>query len=837
MPRTVTNDFRAAPARRAATQDTCSVNRSELLARTGCLTVIRPPAPPVKPAPGQPGSLSSYVPALPEVFVAIVDDGRILAFNGHVDLGTGIRTSLAQIVAEELDVPAARVTMVLGDTAATPNQGPTIASATIQISAAPLRCAAAQARHALLALAAERFGVDAAQLRVDDGTISAVDRSGARRQASYAELVAQRRIALTLDPHTRTKDPAQYRIVGRASPRVDLPAKATGELTFVHDVRVPGMLHGRVVRPPYAGHDSGPFVGASLLDVDRTSVADVPGLVAVVTIGDFVGVVAEREEHAIRAARQLRVVWRPHPPLPPLDDPAAAIAAAPAQPRLLLDEGDVEAARTLPDTLTLTRTYTWPFQMHASIGPSCAVADYRARGDGRITVWSGTQNPVSLRYDLATLVARDEADIDIVRMEAAGCYGRNGADDVCGDALLLSRAVGRPVRVQLMRADEHLWEPKGAGQQMRVTGTVSRDGRLVGYDFATRYPSNDAPLLAALLTGTIAPEPRVFEMGDRTAVSPYVCAHRRFVCEDLAPLVRASWLRGVSALPNSFAHDAFVDECAALTGVDPLAFRIRHLQDARDRTAACRGRTRGLEAARAPRSRSGARRTRARHRVRALRAQPLSRFRRGVVRVDRGAERRSRDRRDSRRARDGRTGHRHDDQSGRRAPSDSRQCDPGAEPHAEGARALRGRQGRVARMGELSDPDLRGSAGCRRRADAATGRTAARCRRIGIGAGAGRGRERAVRRDRRAVLRAAFYAGNDSRRTARRRPLARGRGGRHARGGRYRLAAIRRDRGRREPNAPITRHSAPSSSIILRSRNCSATRSPGFSVPYVRSVT
>nr|WP_254213887.1 molybdopterin cofactor-binding domain-containing protein [Burkholderia multivorans] len=552
-----------------------------MLARTGCLTVIRPPAPPVKPAPGQPGSLSSYVPALPEVFVAIVDDGRILAFNGHVDLGTGIRTSLAQIVAEELDVPAARVTMVLGDTAATPNQGPTIASATIQISAAPLRCAAAQARHALLALAAEQFGVDAGQLRVDDGTISAVDHSGAQRQASYAKLVTQRRIALTLDPHTRTKDPAQYRIVGRASPRVDLPAKATGELTFVHDVRVPGMLHGRVVRPPYAGHDSGPFVGASLLDVDRTSVADVPGLVAVVTIGDFVGVVAEREEHAIRAARQLRVVWRPHPPLPPLDDPAAAIAAAPAQPRLLLDEGDVEAARTLPDTLTLTRTYTWPFQMHASIGPSCAVADYRAPGDGRITVWSGTQNPVSLRYDLATLVARDEADIDIVRMEAAGCYGRNGADDVCGDALLLSRAVGRPVRVQLMRADEHLWEPKGAGQQMRVTGTVSRDGRLVGYDFATRYPSNDAPLLAALLTGTIAPEPRVFEMGDRTAVSPYVCAHRRFVCEDLAPLVRASWLRGVSALPNSFAHDTFVDECAALTGVDPLAFRIRHLQDAR----------------------------------------------------------------------------------------------------------------------------------------------------------------------------------------------------------------------------------------------------------------
>ncbi|WP_269511519.1 xanthine dehydrogenase family protein molybdopterin-binding subunit [Burkholderia sp. IMCC1007] len=554
------------------------MNRSELLARDGCLTVIRLPAPPVKPAPGQPGSLSSYVPALPEVFVAILDDGRILAFNGHVDLGTGIRTSLAQIVAEELDVPAARVTMVLGDTAATPNQGPTIASATIQISATPLRCAAAQARHALLALAAERFGVDAAQLDTDGGTIS-VPADG--RTATFAALVAARRIALTLDLNARTKDPAHYRIVGKSAPRVDVPAKATGQLTFVHDMRVPGMLHGRVVRPPYAGHDSGAFVGTSLVDVDRASVADVPGLVAVVTIGDFVGVVAEREEHAIRAARQLRVTWRPHPALPSLDAPAAAIAAAPAQRRVLLDEGNVDAARTQPDTITLSRTYAWPFQMHGSIGPSCALADYRAPGDGRITVWSGTQNPVSLRYDLAMLVARDEADFDIVRMEAAGCYGRNGADDVCGDALLLSRAVGRPVRVQLSRADEHLWEPKGAGQLMQVTGTVTRDGRLLGYDFTTRYPSNDAPLLATLLTGAIAPEPRVFEMGDRTAVSPYASPNRRFVCEDLAPLVRASWLRGVSALPNSFAHDAFVDECAALAGIDPLAFRIRHLQDTR----------------------------------------------------------------------------------------------------------------------------------------------------------------------------------------------------------------------------------------------------------------
>ncbi|MDR3098278.1 MAG: molybdopterin-dependent oxidoreductase [Paraburkholderia sp.] len=568
------------------------MNRSELLARAGCLTVVRQPAPPVKPAPGQPGSLSSFVPEVPEVFVAVLDDGRMLAFNGHVDLGTGIRTSLAQIVAEELDVPAARVQMQLGHTAVTPNQGPTIASASIQISATPLRCAAAQARNALLQLAAERFGVSVEALATDNAEVFFADAASATtsatdtRRVSFAELVAGRRIVLDLDLKAAVKDPSTYRVIGKSSPRVDIPAKATGALTFVHDMRVPGMLHGRVVRPPYAGIDSGAFVGRLLDEVDRDSVAHVPGLRAVVVLGDFVGVVCEREEQAMRAARELRVKWKPLPALPALDDPGAAIKAAPAKRRLLLEEGDVEAARAAPGTLTISRTYVWPYQMHGSIGPSCALADYREPGAGRITVWSGTQNPVSLRYDLATLAGRDEADIDIVRMEAAGCYGRNCADDVCGDALLLSRAVGAPVRVQLTRADEHAWEPKGTGQVIDVTGTVTREGRMTGYDFVARYPSNDAPLLAALLTGVVSSEPRVFEMGDRTAVSPYLSASRRFACDDLAPLVRASWLRGVSALPNSFAHDAFADELAALTGVDPLEFRLRHLGDTRDDTRA-----------------------------------------------------------------------------------------------------------------------------------------------------------------------------------------------------------------------------------------------------------
>jgi nicotinate dehydrogenase subunit B len=556
------------------------VNRADVLARNGRLAIVRQPAAPVVPARGQPGSHSTFVPAVPEVFVAILDDGTILAFNGHVDLGTGIRTSLGQIVAEELDVAAEQVRMVLGSTASTPNQGPTIASASIQISAIPLRCAAAQARHALLELAAKRTGRAVAQLTTDGGRVfvRGTDSSGG---LSFGELVRDQKITLDLNTQVETKDPANYGLIGRSSKRVDIPAKATGQLTFVHDVRVPGMLHGRVIRPPYSGLDSGPFVGTSLVSVDESSVADVPGLRAVIVVGDFVGVVAEREDFAIRAARKLKVEWRPLPPLTSMDDIERTISDAPATRRLLLEEGDVELAREAPGAKTLSRTYVWPYQMHGSIGPSCAVADYRQPGDGRITVWSGTQNPVSLRHDLSRLVNRDEGDFDIERLEAAGCYGRNCADDVCGDALLLSRAVGQPVRVQLSREDEHLWEPKGTGQVVKVTGTVTHDGQLLGYDFSTRYPSNDAPLLALLLTGEEAPDARVFEMGDRTAVSPYASPNRRFVCEDLASIVRASWLRGVSALPNSFAHDAFADECAALTHTDPLEFRIRHLKDTR----------------------------------------------------------------------------------------------------------------------------------------------------------------------------------------------------------------------------------------------------------------
>src|SRR6266481_621728 len=295
-----------------------------LMAALGTLSVVRPA--------GSHGAL--------ETFVKISADGAVTAYNGHVDLGTGIRTALGQIVAEELDVSFARVVVVLGDTSRVPNQGATIASETIQITAVPLRKAAAQARQFLIARAAERLELPAEDLAIEDGLIRGKD----NRSVSYGELIADDIIRLELGDDVPVKDVSAYTIVGQSVPRVDLPAKATGELVYVHDVRLPGMLHGRVVRPPYAGVDAGAFVGTSLIAVDEASVRDIPGLVAVVRIADFVGVIAEREENAVKAAAQLKVTWKPTPTLPDLGDVETALRANPSTPRTLIDKGDVDAA-------------------------------------------------------------------------------------------------------------------------------------------------------------------------------------------------------------------------------------------------------------------------------------------------------------------------------------------------------------------------------------------------------------------------------------------------------------------------------------------------------------
>jgi nicotinate dehydrogenase subunit B len=523
----------------------------------GVLLVTREPPPAPPPVKGQPAAVPGNPAEGVEILIAVWDDGSVTALNGHVDLGTGIRTALAQIVAEELDVPLACVSMVLGTTSMAPNQGATIASASLQIHAVPLRAAAAQAREWLRA-------------RDPDGSLG------------YGTVLRGQHVELPLVLETVPKHPDEYRIVGRDVPRVDIPAKVKGELTFVHDMRVPGMLHGRVVRPPYAGADHGDFIGNTLESVDEASIAHIPGIRAVVVIRDFVGIVAEREEHAEQALRELRVNWKPWPGLPSQDNLEQMLRANPSTQRRMLDQGDVDGAMARA-AHAMPRTYVWPYQMHASIGPSCAVADWRADAPGgpRMTVWAGSQNPHVLRFDLSRLMGIADTAIDVIRMEASGCYGRNCADDVAADAALLSRAVGAPVRVQLTREQENLWEPKGAAQLMQVNGGVNIDGSVAAYDFQTSYPSNGAPTLALLLTRTIEPTGQAYEMGDRTARPPYDYENLRVSINDMPPVLRASWLRGVSALPNSFAHESYIDELAIAAGADPVEFRLRYLNDPR----------------------------------------------------------------------------------------------------------------------------------------------------------------------------------------------------------------------------------------------------------------
>lgn len=525
-------------------------NRAGFLQATGVLLVVRDPPPPPPPAAGQPPMVPGNPAEGVEILIALWDDGSANALSGKVDLGTGVATALGQLVAEELRLPFGRVRTLLGDTARAPNQGPTIASATLQIASEPLRRAAAQAR----AWLDTHAGGDPAALR-------------------------GQRVQLTLDLSTPLRPSADWTVAGQPLPRVDIPAKVFGDAVFVHDLRVDGMLHGRVLRPPYAGADHGAFIGHTLRGVDEASVAHVPGLVAVVHEGDFVGVVAEREEQAEAAMHALRLDWGDWPSLPPVGDTAQALSAHASTPRVVAERGDAAAANAAAP-LRLQRRYVWPYQMHASIGPSCAVAHWQ--GD-QLKVWAGTQNPHVLRADLALLTGLPDTAVDVVRLEASGCYGRNGADDVAADAALLSRAVGRPVRVQLTREQEHLWEPKGAAQLMDVDGSVGADGQLAGWDFHTCYPSNAAPTLALLLTGRVAATAQAYQMGDRTSVPPYRVDDLKVTVHDMAPILRASWLRGVSALPNSFAHECFIDELAHARGEDPLAFRLRHLDDQRAR--------------------------------------------------------------------------------------------------------------------------------------------------------------------------------------------------------------------------------------------------------------
>jgi len=522
-------------------------------------------------------------------WLAVASDGRVTVYCGKVELGTGIRTALAQIVAEELDVPFERVEMIMGDTATTPDQGYTAGSKSIQVAGPVLQRAAAEARAVLVARASDRLGEPVTRLTVRDGVVSVVN--DASKSVSYGELAGSgfdRSFTVGEDGGVSgtapLKDPKDYTIVGKSFARVDIPPKVTGQPSYVQDVRIDGMLHGRIVRPPLRTFTG---VGAVVESVDESSVADVPGLVQVVRNGNFIGVVAEREEQAIEAARKLKVTWRLTETLPEHENLYEYLRTLPvSEEETVADAGDVETALASA-ARTLEATYLWPFQAHASMGPSCAVADVRPDS---VQIWSSTQGVYPLRGAIAQLLGRDEETVRVIHVEGAGCYGHNGFDDVAADAALLSQAVGRPVRVQWMREDEFAYEPKGPAMVIDLRGGLDESGNVVAWDYTVLTPGHSTRpggqagnLLAGQLIDPPAPEPPIRHGGgNRNALHLYAFPNNRIITRWLdSTVLRQSALRSLGGMANTTAVECFLDELAAAAGADPIEFRLRYLTDPR----------------------------------------------------------------------------------------------------------------------------------------------------------------------------------------------------------------------------------------------------------------
>jgi nicotinate dehydrogenase subunit B len=510
-------------------------------------------------------------------WIEINPDGTVTAFSGKVELGTGVRTALAQIVAEELDVPFDRVHMIMGDTQRTPDEGYTAGSMTISSSGTALRNAAAQARLILLELASRKLAVHLDELNVQAGVISANRQP--QRKVTYAELMGGKHFNIEVPANVTVKDSQTYTVVGKSTPREDIPRKVAGESVFIQDLRLPGMLHARLVRPP--------SVGAELISMDEGSLAGVPGVVKVVRRNNFIGIVTEREEQAILAAQSLKVEWRESAALPPMQDLYATLRSRPTEDNLLIDQGDFDSAWKNAHR-QLHATYYQPYHAHASIGPSCAVADVK---EDQITVWASTPGPYPLSGTLAKLLDVSPEKVHLIHVEGAGSYGQNGSDDAAADAVILSQAVGRPVRLQWSRQDEFVWEPKAPAMVMEARGGLDSHGNVVAWDYQVWSPSHVArahspeQLVAGQLLSGQPSAQFGFSFGaERNAPTNYSFETQRVTVHYIAdsPL-RASSFRSLGGAENTFANESFMDELAAAAGVDALEFRLRYLPDERAR--------------------------------------------------------------------------------------------------------------------------------------------------------------------------------------------------------------------------------------------------------------
>ncbi len=513
-----------------------------------------------------------------DAWIRIGSNGNATVFTGKVELGQGILTALAQIAAEELDLPLSRVRVVSGDTGQTPNEGFTAGSLSVENSGAAIRHAAAEVRAILVELAAKRLSVDPRTLTVRDGIIIAPD----GQMLPYGAIVVGANLRRDATGTVPPKSPAQYRIVGQSAPRRDLLAKATGGAAFVHDMRLPGMLHGRAIRPPR--------YSSTLESVDEAAAKSIPGVVAVVRDGSFLGVVAEREETAVAARDALSKTakWKLGPRLP---DPGSIFDYLKSLPSI--DEViGVKESPVLAGGRMFKATYTKPYTAHASIGPSCALAEYR---DGRLTVWTHSQGVFALRQELAKALRMPTTAIRCIHAEGAGCFGHNGADDAAFDAALLARALpGRPIRLQWMRDDEFTWEPYGPAVVMQLQAALDPEGRIYNWQYelwsnthSTRPQSTAGnSLLGAWYMAEpqkLAP-PQLAGGGVRNAIPLYDFANQRILHHFIPEMpIRVSALRTLGAYANVFAIESFMDELSYAIGADPIAFRLAHLKDPRAR--------------------------------------------------------------------------------------------------------------------------------------------------------------------------------------------------------------------------------------------------------------
>ncbi|MGH9374512.1 MAG: molybdopterin cofactor-binding domain-containing protein, partial [Vicinamibacterales bacterium] len=550
-------------------------------------------------AQGPFGTRMSHVdPAQLDSWIAVAADGTVTAYTGKCELGQGIHTAQMQLIAEELTVPIDRVRLIACDTAVTPDQGTTSGSQSTptNFNDRGLAQAGATARQALLRLASERLSAPEDQLAIAGGVVSV--RSDRAKRVTYGELVAGQTFNLPVDATAKRKPVSEWTVLGRPVPRVDMAAMATGHFEYVHDVRVPGMLHGAVVRPP--------AVGATLVSVDESSVRGMPGVVKIVVRNSFVGIVAGKPWEALQAASRLKATWTAGARLPDQKGFYDYLRKQPSRDAYVVKSADVDQ-KLATATTVLEATYLHPYQMHGSMGPSCSVADVR---DGKATIWSPTQSAYPIRSSVAMLLGIPADSVRVVYTRGAGCYGINGADTVSFDAALLSQAVGRPVRVQLSRKDEMAWENYGYAYVIDQRVGLDADGNIIAWDHEAWFPARGgrpgSKTPGNVVTGMLAgfePAPFTprgaaeptgeFRNGSNAAPSYVsgrvgrnadgtgIVASERVLTHTVQSPFFTGPLRSPSRLQNTFAHECFIDEVAAKVKADPVAYRLRHLRDPR----------------------------------------------------------------------------------------------------------------------------------------------------------------------------------------------------------------------------------------------------------------